>query len=337
MDWQKINLCLLAFIFLTGINLKCFSQENSVRLKPEFSFGHQGYQLLINPVHFATDRDKSIYIADHHAPGVFEYNIEGDYVKNFGREGRGPGEYVNPKAIETDEKKLYVHDVANKRLLIFDLNSDSSEVVYINRDLVEFDTQEDKLFAFAPINFLAEASIEDEQLITVFDKNGERLTSFGKYLTFVDGMPSGMSWPKIETENGLIHIAFTYFPYYRVYTADGELLFEINLSDISGIQDPVKNYREKNYKRGAKGFSGVIRGMDVYDNRVFISRESKSVFIDEFEFENNNLTHVRSYKHERPSDEYNYVLDFFYHEESNAFYILETNGVPKVTVYSLPQ
>lgn len=51
---------------------------------------------------------------------VLVFNAEGEYVTKFGREGRGPGEFLTPKAITSDkEGYIYITDGRNARISVW--------------------------------------------------------------------------------------------------------------------------------------------------------------------------------------------------------------------------
>jgi len=328
----KIILNIITLIFICNIYL-VYAQDKIVELEPIFSFGQNGNEILTSAKKIATDYNNSIFIADQISSRIFEYNMDGDFVRIIGGKGRGPGEYIYPATLETNGKVLFVPDPSNKRFISFNLRNDSSYIVNRKRTLIEFDVYKNKIYGFNPPGLRINTSSFNENLLTVIDFNGKKVSSFGKYLAPFEGTPAGMSWPYIKIENDIVHVAFTYFPIYRAYSLDGKLLFEVNLSEISNINDNITNYN-KDQLRGnnSTGLSAVIRAMDVQGNKIFICRQGRTILIDEFEIIDNTLILKKTHMYTDLPPEY-YVIDFFFHDKSNSFYILEKNIVPKVTVY----
>lgn len=57
-------------------------------------------------------QDSSFIVNDHVSNSVVEYGFDGNYVRNIGRAGRGPGEFTSPLLFTTDKTKhIYVCDV----------------------------------------------------------------------------------------------------------------------------------------------------------------------------------------------------------------------------------
>ncbi len=68
-----------------------------------------------------------IFVADGHGPGsnarIVKFASDGKFIKTWGKEGTGPGEFNNPHSLAMDSKgRLFVADRGNSRIQIFDQN-----------------------------------------------------------------------------------------------------------------------------------------------------------------------------------------------------------------------
>ncbi|MFC1529604.1 NHL repeat-containing protein [Gemmatimonadota bacterium] len=67
-----------------------------------------------------TDPDGNIYVCDSREHRIQVFDPEGRYLRTIGREGRGPGEIMRPKAVGIGpDGRLYVQDDLNYRISIF--------------------------------------------------------------------------------------------------------------------------------------------------------------------------------------------------------------------------
>lgn len=339
---NKICLTILAATVLLLLS-DCTGEDQEpadphVNLHPVFSFGHEGEVFLDLSPRTGTDRQDYIYIPQQQPYRIYQFDLDGTFRGQIGREGRGPGEFGSVWGLSLDSWWLYVFDTANVRLVKFGLDKDSSEVVNMDRRFIEFSVNRDRIFAFAPENAMVRVS---EDLIRVYDKEGDLVDSFGEYLELAgEQLPARMSWPYLLTEQDTVHLIFHYFPVYRAYSIDGELLVEQDLSELNpDLPIHEQNYDESTYQSNTPTIQGVrpvVMGADVYNNRVFISRFVRGrIVIDEFKFSGQNgLTFTTTYFYEDLTEEYA-VQNFFYHPDSNSFYINEYNNEFKVTVYKL--
>lgn len=71
----------------------------------------------------ATDNDERIYVLDYEENNVKIYNENGEFVKQFGRQGQGPGEFHLPRTvIITNQDEILVQNFRN--LAFFSLDGD---------------------------------------------------------------------------------------------------------------------------------------------------------------------------------------------------------------------
>lgn len=79
----------------------------------------QGFQPA-RVVDLAIAADSTIYVLDAGSFTVARLNFQGGLLGTWGRQGHGPGEFVNPQAIATHRDRVYVLD-SNQRVTVFDL------------------------------------------------------------------------------------------------------------------------------------------------------------------------------------------------------------------------
>ncbi len=79
----------------------------------EYIFGRVGA--------LAVRDDGSIYVFDYQVPVIRQYNAAGNYVRDVGREGSGPGEYRTVLGMHVLRNgRLAVWDVGNTRVTVYD-------------------------------------------------------------------------------------------------------------------------------------------------------------------------------------------------------------------------
>lgn len=63
-----------------------------------------------------------IYVLDRYKTHLLKvFNIKGTYISTIGRNGNGPGEYVEPTDFYVDNKKIIIYDQFQSKLLYFNL------------------------------------------------------------------------------------------------------------------------------------------------------------------------------------------------------------------------
>jgi sugar lactone lactonase YvrE len=78
--------------------------------------------LFRQPTDVAWDSDGNIYISDGYVNSrIAKYDRHGDWVKSWGDNGTGPGQFRLPHAIAVDRNNnIYVGDRSNRRIQVFD-------------------------------------------------------------------------------------------------------------------------------------------------------------------------------------------------------------------------
>lgn len=80
----------------------------------------------------SVDRNGRVYIIDHVEKNIHVYKPDGELLSEIGREGRGPGEFLDISTIRLHGDRLMVYDMTLKRIQWFDLETHDVHVVNLN-------------------------------------------------------------------------------------------------------------------------------------------------------------------------------------------------------------
>ena len=72
-----------------------------------------------NPVGVAVDEQDNIYVSDSKNHCIIKFSGDGAFLRTIGRYGSGHGEFSSPRGLKVIEGQLYVCDVGNGRVQIF--------------------------------------------------------------------------------------------------------------------------------------------------------------------------------------------------------------------------
>jgi hypothetical protein len=89
---------------------------NDAETDPEKSFNQASF--------LDFDNVGNIYILDRTKYMIFKYDPKGSFVKSFGRQGQGPGEFIVPGIINVRKDTLYVTDVDSYKISKFNLDGE---------------------------------------------------------------------------------------------------------------------------------------------------------------------------------------------------------------------
>jgi hypothetical protein len=107
-------------------NLKIYSlnqHPDTVHLKRQQIFGNTKKVPIGRLTDVAVDSSGRVYIADGKTKTIKAYKPNGQFVTTLGRQGKGPGEFLEIRNIQIAKNELYVYDIVLQRISVFSLDS----------------------------------------------------------------------------------------------------------------------------------------------------------------------------------------------------------------------
>ncbi len=171
---------LLLFLVLCFLFFNIHAEENDIRIysfkrigeiKEGFSTEESNYFWRIRDL--CCDDEDNLYVADRGWSKVFKFDSKGQFIKSFGRKGKGPGEFGGRglRISFGNDGYIYVFDRENFRLTSFSKNGDA--IKSFSLPLYLYDR--------AQVNSEGDiylVSTSGEKVIDCFDKNFKLKNSF---------------------------------------------------------------------------------------------------------------------------------------------------------------
>jgi len=147
-------------------------KEDVFSLEEELSIGEaEGREeyMFLEVQSIAADDEERIYVLDYKANSVKIFGRNGDFIKKFGREGRGPGEFFVPSTIIiTKESEIMVQNIFN--LSFFSLEGEFKESISSAKE------------SLGPINIDSEGNIIGPTIVRDKENPRYELKKFGPKL-----------------------------------------------------------------------------------------------------------------------------------------------------------
>ena len=128
-DFRIYLSVLILAVFLLTLLSSGLSEEKVQYLKKvgeiKEGFSSERENFFIKITGLCCDDEGNLYVADSGWNKIFKFDPNGKFIKSFGREGQGPGEFIaqrniNPLAISFgNDRKVYVNDPGNRRISVF--------------------------------------------------------------------------------------------------------------------------------------------------------------------------------------------------------------------------
>jgi len=225
-------------------------KKGEIKLVPDPNFGTKTEWDML----FRAERDKSLaflpdgsFFRTAAKDGkVYKFNDKGEKIGEFGRNGQGPGDLLNPLSVDIlDARYVVVNDSGNRRISIFDLAGK-----YVNAVKADY-----PIFCLVALQDNKVALVTQDQqstfwviqyrvLIKDLETGGEK-----EVATFRNEKPQSPIFLKLDPFDGTVHIArvgkdkflaaYSKSPEVTLYSFSGEKLSSFNVGiereKLSGI------------------------------------------------------------------------------------------------------
>lgn len=138
------------------VNLTVYSAEKGapyqIELVREQSFGDTDDVLIGRMGQVVVDSHGRVYLADLQQKDIKVFDPNGDFIKQLGRSGRGPGEFEAITDVQITYNRLFVYDAIQYMILAFSLESFDHEYDVLLGDsrMQAEDEQDEAVFLFRP-------------------------------------------------------------------------------------------------------------------------------------------------------------------------------------------
>ncbi len=234
----------------------------------------------------------TLYVLDQmNSKSLFVFDLEGNFVRKIGNEGRGPGEYVRPRSFTIDTKHNQIHIMdSGRKILTYTLDGK-----FISEITPELLTPFLSIKNLNGVNYVEHMIINEESdfLISAIDNSGTILNQWLPANIYLNGFELNMSSTNqlVKTNNDIKYMRLfmdTIFsiqpdnqikPFIHISTQNKITKAEMNqLNQL----DIVNNQEEMNKYHLNKRFRGITGYM-----------ESPNLIM--FNFNNNISTHTMFY------------------------------------------
>lgn len=214
-DYQiGLVICLTLSMFFSGCNSnsktessQLLDEEEKIEVEEILKIGveNQGVEYQFgDPIGVRTDSSLNIYVADRASLTIRMFDKEGNYIRDIGRRGRGPSEFLDINTFEiTPEENFFVLDRGSWRYKYITNEGIEVSSIPLERSGMEWfftpddiDHYDDKLIAlFNDGVFNPDISLLDKELFYIYDKAiKNKINSFFKFSELRDIEINTFSW-----------------------------------------------------------------------------------------------------------------------------------------------
>ena len=211
------------------INLKDIKKvEGNIKLKLINSWGGDNEtddnHIFKIPTKIINDKNKNFYILDIGQNFIKCFTDNGHYIRNIGRRGEGPGEFLSPSSIVLDNlNNIHIFESGLKREFIYDINGNFKKKIRKNKSVSS------SFFLLSGNRIDLERNFRKgiSFTLTKRDKNNNFLNNIIK-TSFV--RKGGHTWDELfytVDRNENIYVTLKATPIIRKFDKNGKFLYDI--------------------------------------------------------------------------------------------------------------
>jgi len=267
------------------------------------------------------DSKGNIYVLDSYDKKILKFNKSGKYLKAFGGEGQGPGEFESVTNIEIDKQdNIYVQDIVRMALVVFDSNGvfrkniRGTGIFYFSSDFMVGPSghiycgyQPLQSIGTKNIYYISMFDQDMNYLLNIYKKEGVILqysvkTSSGSYSFLSPRYTPNVVWTM--NPEGRIFISYNDSYKISIFSREGDFIKTIS-RDISPEKVTVeeKSQIRQEFEKRHPGLSKYVKfyntkphilRLTIVDNYLFAlkKREDYDYYCDVFDVEGNFIDEV---------------------------------------------
>ncbi|MCK5148023.1 6-bladed beta-propeller [bacterium] len=218
--------------------------------------------------------DNHYYVSDVGTQQIYVYDTRLNYIRSYGRLGQGPGEFNFFGGVDfTQENELVVTDHNNLRVQILAQDGGLIQLFTIpyfggfSRCMLT--GPQDHIYLNYP-NYGA--------LFTVYKRTGEEVLRLGELIHYENPtLHRTGNIVEFDVDESGIYCVFRETPLIRKYSHSGELLLEIEFSDMPEVKNRKKNIEKS---RNEKYGNNPLQYQLLLNYTTGISLDSQSLYVN---------------------------------------------------------
>lgn len=232
--------------YVVPLEYKTTSQSHKKRIlkninyELEFQIGAIEDTVLFFPITVKTDKYENIYILDQSACKVKKFDSNGKFIKEFGRKGKGPGEFTKPIRLDvTPQSNVLVADADLKKCVFF--TKDTSYDIKLNYMPIGICSLSDSSLGVIQIFDLKESSFLER-----YNLDGKKIVNYDKIINIennseIPSMLTALLGEIFTDQLDNIYYVPSFMNHIVAFDNNGKLKFSVKT--IDDIGPPVSIFK----------------------------------------------------------------------------------------------
>lgn len=238
-----VFLIIMFLSFLLYAYLVDIYRKGEIRVIPDPEFGKntnwdEMFYKGIKSIAFASDGSFFVTALGGISHSIYKFDKNGNFIKKFGKKGRGPGDLYHPGSLSIlDNKHLVIREYGtSRRISIFDLNGNFVKIIKTRCSVFDVvGLKNSKIAILGSKTDENESHDEITYMIIILDLNNHReihIASFIKKFrkTAIRARDFEGKVYISRTKNGNLLVGFSNSQKIAIYSPDGKKIFYFNIN-----------------------------------------------------------------------------------------------------------
>lgn len=264
-------------------------QKNSKSSKLEVisSLPKENDEVYIGNIAKTLTDDNYVYLLEHRGSYILKFDLQGNFVGNIGKPGRGPGELINPLDFAVVNDKLYTLEQGKMQVQEFDIDGNYINTYFFHGAYMELLKSGDNLilknyYYRGMPEFTDMPKSENFPLFTILNLSTDTTYALGNYPSFFAKLDIHHSGSYSTLYDEKVYTVYKGFPLVQVHDLENGLLDEIYLK--GGIfTDVIKNY----IRNPLDSYPAYFLDIKVNEYGIFLCSYGENLFLYQFDFDGN--------------------------------------------------
>jgi len=184
------------------------------------------------------ENDESyVYILDQRGSAVYQFDFDGNYIRQIGRAGHGPGELINPLSMSISNKHIYTFEQGKMQVQKFDQQGQYLDTIIMDGAYSGIDVIDNRIWFhnyYYPgmPHFLDMPGREGWPMFTLYDIESGETKGFGDRPELAVQLESANVRSFLSEYNNIVYAGLMSYSMVQLYSTDGEYIGEIKLNEV---------------------------------------------------------------------------------------------------------
>ncbi len=224
------------------------------------------------------------YVLDKKLKKLYQYSINGEYIRYIGRLGQRPGEYVSISDFTIDKDEVLILDRPGRKILTYTIDGEFKNSKKINMMAQQIAATNDRYFLYTNgSDYFTKQKNALGYNLFITDKECNILKKLFKYNPSCENIQSDKAFDLYSDDN----LIFNYALYDTIYQIKEDHITEKYVINFKGSKIPISKVNNENFNfyLNKSGYARLFRAYHtkdyliinyIYNNRVYLAIHKKN-------------------------------------------------------------